>query len=334
MWPTVRGRRWAGCILVLSALALLDVLWINKANQTYAKDYLNRSIGLSAGTYATCRIINGGVSSIQESSISISPWGIGIEYEAGQVLDPINDATERLSDACVKSMALLGVQRLLLSAVNRFTLVPFYVLLAGFLLSVRCAGARGLAVFLGRAALLLLLLRLSPPALCYLGTHINEHYFAPRMRVEQGRLAKVRAIAMAEFENEIPSMQPEGTAADGSLAAIAQFLTDFRDRIAAVSASLQHRAASLSNAVLYMKDHFGRISQSLAQLFALVIEKIVVQVFLLPLAILFLLKQVFSFASGERFERFLQSIPSTARRIQGSRRKNRPAAGPCGSVPG
>ena len=104
---------------LLAVIALLDYFWIAPANQTYAKSYLNESIVLSASTYATCRVINGGVSSLQESSISISPWGVGIEYEAGQILDPINDAVERLSEACVHSMALLGVQRIVLGIINQ-----------------------------------------------------------------------------------------------------------------------------------------------------------------------------------------------------------------------
>ena len=72
-----RGKvAWLGALLL--GVALVDYLWISPANQTYAKRYLNESIVLSASTYATCRVINGGVSSLQESSISISPWGVGL----------------------------------------------------------------------------------------------------------------------------------------------------------------------------------------------------------------------------------------------------------------
>ena len=127
-------REKTGLILaLLGAVALLDYVWISPANQTYAKRYLNESIVLSASTYATCRVINGGVSSLQESSISISPWGVGLEYEAGQILDPINDAVERLSEACVHSMALLGAQRIVLGIINQYGIFPFYIALVVFL---------------------------------------------------------------------------------------------------------------------------------------------------------------------------------------------------------
>ena len=198
-----RGKvGWLGALLV--GVALLDYLWISPANQTYAKRYLNESIVLSASTYATCRVINGGVSSLQESSISISPWGVGLEYEAGQILDPINDAVERLSEACVHSMALLGAQRIVLGIINQYGLIPFYLTLVAFLLLVFLAKGQRFARLFGRLALVLLLLRVSTPILCLLGTLLNQQYFDPRIGQQADELAKVREIAWEEFDTEVP----------------------------------------------------------------------------------------------------------------------------------
>jgi hypothetical protein len=296
------------CLALFAGGVALDVLWLLPANRTYARDYLDRSIALSVGTYATCRVINGGVSSIQESSISISPWGIGIQYEAGQVLDPINDATERLSEACVKSMALLGVQRLLLSAVNTYTVIPFYAFLGLFLMGVSLTRVRGPTVFAGRLALLLLLLRLSTPVLCWIGTEMNEQYFSPRIDEEQAKLSEVKAIALAEFEAEMPELTSESRPVEGRMDAIAQFFTEFRDRIVSLSYAVRHRASSLSEAVVYMKDHFGEITLSLARLFSLVIEQVLVQVFLLPLGILYLLKKIYEGISGEHLQQLVDRL--------------------------
>ena len=164
-----RGK--IGWILgLLVVVGLFDYFWISPANQTYAKRYLNESIVLSASTYATCRVINGGVSSLQESSISISPWGVGLEYEAGQILDPINDAVERLSEACVHSMALLGAQRIVLGIINQYGIVPFYLTLISFMLLIFLGKGRRFARLFGRLALILLLVRLSTPVLCFLGS--------------------------------------------------------------------------------------------------------------------------------------------------------------------
>jgi hypothetical protein len=282
------------CPVAFLVLVWVDVSWLNVANTSYARHYLDESIGLSVGTYAMCRIINGGVSSIQESSVSISPWGIGVDIEAGQVLDPINDATERLSDVCVKAMALLGVQRLLLGVVNAYTIYPFYLLLALFLFALSFLGKRPLTLLLGQGALLLLLVRLSTPALCLIGSAVNQNYFSPRIAEEQAKLRAVKEIAMAEFEAELPVLTTGSTGAEGRFVAVAQFLADFRDRIVAISGAIQHRASSLAHALAYLRTHFEEVSRSLAELFVLVIEKIIVQVFLLPLALLYLLKRIYA----------------------------------------
>lgn len=295
-------------VLVVLAIGLLDFTWINRANQTYAKDYLNESIALSAGTYATCRIINGGVSSLQESSISISPWGIGIEYEAGQVLDPINDATERLSDACVKSMALLGVQRLLLSVVNHYTIIPFYGLLAAFVVSVFVLRNRKLALFAGRLAILLALLRVSTPLLCLVGSQANHRYFAPQVQEQQQRLKAVKEIAMEEFKAEVPRVEIDAHVEGGSLESIARFFSNFRDRIIGTSSLIKHRVTSLGRAVGYMKDHFDEISESLAMLFVLVIEKVIVQVFVLPLLVWLLMRKAFQWLAGESLDGWIRGL--------------------------
>lgn len=292
-------------LVVFGFLAFVDFRWINPANQTYAKRYLNASIALSAGTYATCRLINGGISSIQESSISISPWGIGLEFEAGQILDPINDATERLSDACVKSMALLGTQRLLLAIVNTYTVLPFYLLLGGFLITLPFAQFPTLTTLLGKGALLLLLLRLTTPILCLAGTAANDRYFAPQINTQQTRLAEVKHIAQKEFEFEIPVLTSISRSSGGRFDEIIYFFTDFRNRIITVSANMKHRIASLSEAIKYLKANFGEVSRSLAMLFVLVIEKIFVQVFLLPLTLLYLLKKLFSALTGENLNQFV-----------------------------
>ena len=196
---------------LLAVIALLDYLWIAPANQTYAKSYLNESIVLSASTYATCRVINGGVSSLQESSISISPWGVGIEYEAGQILDPINDAVERLSEACVHSMALLGVQRIVLGIINQYGVFPFYLALCVFLGCLLVGKGARFARLSGRLALLLLLLRVSTPVLCFLGSQLNHQYFDPRIEEQAGQLAEIRELAWAEFETDSPAFLRESS---------------------------------------------------------------------------------------------------------------------------
>ena len=287
---------------LLAVIALLDYLWIAPANQTYAKRYLNESIVLSASTYATCRVINGGVSSLQESSISISPWGVGIEYEAGQILDPINDAVERLSEACVHSMALLGVQRIVLGIINRYGVFPFYLALCVFLGCLLVGKGERFARLSGRLALLLLLLRASTPLLCFLGSQLNHQYFDPRIQEQTEQLAEMRELAWAEFETESPVLEEKTASAAPHLSVLPDFLRDIGNKVSHYAKWMQKRTGALKDALLYFRDHFSEIMESLTALFVLMIEKIILLAILLPLGLLYALRKAYRWLAEEELD--------------------------------
>jgi hypothetical protein len=287
---------------LLAVVALLDYLWIAPANQTYAKRYLNESIVLSASTYATCRVINGGVSSLQESSISISPWGVGLEYEAGQILDPINDAVERLSEACVHSMALLGAQRIVLGIINQYGVFPFYLALCVFLGCLLVGKGARFARLSGRLALLLLLLRVSTPVLCFLGTQLNHQYFDPCIEEQAEQLAEIRELAWAEFETEPPALAEPAVGNKQPLSILPNFLRQIGSKVSHYAEWMQKRTGALKDALLYFRDHFSEIMESLTALFVLVIEKIILLAILLPLGLLFALRHAYRWLAEEELD--------------------------------
>ncbi len=302
--------------VTLAVVALVDYLWIVPANQTYAKRYLNESIVLSASTYATCRVINGGVSSLQESSISISPWGVGLEYEAGQILDPINDAVERLSEACVHSMALLGAQRIVLGIINRYGMVPFYLALVAFLgLALWGKGSR-FARLAGRLAIILLLLRISTPVLCFLGTLLNHQYFDPRIESHSGELAKVHQLAMAEFETEAPQVARSSAGIEDPLSMLPDIFLEIGRKVAGYSQWMKNRAEALSGALAYLRDHFTEILESMTALFVLILEKIILLAILLPIGLLFCLRKAYRWLAEEELDQWIGNL------FSGSENKN------------
>ena len=311
-----RGKvGWVAALLVV--VTLVDYLWISPANQTYAKRYLNESIVLSASTYATCRVINGGVSSLQESSISISPWGVGLEYEAGQILDPINDAVERLSEACVHSMALLGAQRIVLGIINQYGLIPFYLTLVAFLLLVFVGKGRRFARLFGRLALILLLVRLSTPVLCFLGTLLNHQYFDPKIEHHTAELEKVQELAWAEFDLDVPEIAPQSTDPVTGIWGFPEFLRNIGQKISWYTEWMKKRAEALADALRYLKENFTDILECLTGLFVLVIEKIILLAILLPLGLLYCLRKAYRWLAEEELDQLITSLFEPERNPKG-----------------
>jgi len=291
---------------LLAVVAAVDYCWIAPANQTYAKRYLNESIVLSASTYATCRVINGGVSSLQESSISISPWGVGLEYEAGQVLDPINDAVERLSEACVSSMALLGAQRIVLGIINQYGVFPFYFSLCLFLGFLLIGKATRFARLFGRVAILLLLLRAATPVLCFLGTLLNDQYFDPKIDEQSAKLNEIREVALAEFETETPELS-NISSVESPLSLLPEIFRQIGSQVTHYAEWMKERILSLKEALFYLKSNFSEIMECLTSLFVLVIEKIILLAILLPLGLLYALRKAYCWLAQEELDVWIAS---------------------------
>lgn len=94
------------CILLLLPAARIPILDAN--TDTYFKEAITKA-GVA---YATCRAINASVSIIKDSELQLEPAGVGVSLAIGQVLDPIDDMTERLSTVIVTAITSLGVQKL------------------------------------------------------------------------------------------------------------------------------------------------------------------------------------------------------------------------------
>jgi hypothetical protein len=54
------------------------------------------------------------VSTFQESCVNIEPAGMGVTIALGQILDPLNDMTERVSDIMVISLISIGIMKIMI----------------------------------------------------------------------------------------------------------------------------------------------------------------------------------------------------------------------------
>ena len=121
-------------IIGAAALALIAVSFhgeLDRFAQGEVADTTNESIGI----YVVSRAINALVSVLQTSEIKLP---LLASAEVGQMLDPVNDAVERLSSILVWAVGSLFVQRILLevaaSPVFKWVLCSIGVAMTAFLL--------------------------------------------------------------------------------------------------------------------------------------------------------------------------------------------------------
>ena len=101
--------------LILASITILLVLisWIGILDYlSYA--YLAESLQSALSSYGLSRTLNGIISVLQTSTLSIGVASVSV----GELLDPINDIIERFSELLTLSIASLIVQKILLGIVS------------------------------------------------------------------------------------------------------------------------------------------------------------------------------------------------------------------------
>lgn len=244
-----------------------------------AQSYLAEASFDSGKTYLAVRGLNAVVSVLQESQVSISPAGVGVNLAVGQVLDPLDDMTERLSDVLVLSTAVVGayaVLQPLISAVSGLGLqLLLFTLTALFLGQGVChwrnRAAPPLLLALTRSGLviggMLLGLRVMAPAATGLGHLADVRY------IEPGRAAAVEVLEAATPKLGDLSTLPRS---DGWL-----------DTVTGVGGAALERAQQISRAMQALLGNAEAIIEALLRLFTLFVTRLILNAFLIPLGCVF-----------------------------------------------
>ncbi len=235
--------------LLLIAAALLFAFPATKIPllDRQAEAYFSDAIQKAGLAYATVRIINASVSVIKDSQVQLEPAGIGLSLAIGQVVDPLDDLTERLSDVLITAIASLGIQRLLHGigvSLAPPLLAGLLVLLAG-LMWLRRWGTDPLCRLLLGVSVLVITGRFFLPASAVVNDFLYRGFFLDD--ITQAR--QTLALATAELEQLKEIRLPEVNGIAGTLKNSTAFLTtkaiQFKDALVAISHDMGDIVANL-----------------------------------------------------------------------------------------
>ena len=241
-----------------------------------AEKYFQNSITKAGVSYGVCRLINGTVSVIQQSSVQLEPAGIGMSLAVGQIVDPINDMVERLSNVLVLSITSLGIQEL--SYEISIALAP--PILAGLLLVLSgLLWFKSDKLFALQKVVLNVLIIVSIARFCLpISSIANEflqtHFFEDRIVEARGALAEGTADLDKLKDVDLPEY-------DGIL-----------ETIESSASYIKHKSVEFKNAVRITIENKSLIIENLLQLTFLYLGVFVIQVLLLPLTIFWFLMRL------------------------------------------
>ncbi len=238
-----------------------------------ADAYFDEAITKAGLSYATCRVINATVSVIKESHLQLEPAGVGLSLAVGQILDPINDMTERLSDVLVMAITSLGVQELTYEI--SLTLAPpiFAVFLLALSLLLWFQNDR--IIRLQKATMSILLIigiaRFCLPLSSIANEFLQDNFFTDKISDANNELA----LGVADLDQLKDITLPEY---DG-----------FMEAIENSASFLKQKSIHFKDAIAVTVSNRGNIIENLLKLTFLYIGVFFIQVIILPLLIFWLL---------------------------------------------
>ncbi|MBE0491206.1 MAG: hypothetical protein IBX44_03025 [Sulfurospirillum sp.] len=233
---------------------------------TKADQYFSQTITQASIAYATVRTLNATVSIIQESKLQLEPAGIGVSLAVGQVLDPLNDMVERVSNVLVFSIASLGVQKLLFEITLSFfaSLAAILLIIISLLSLLEFAWVKIVQKAMLQFAILLIVARICLPFSALANDFLAKNFFEPR--INQANLAlefKSNSLKIIE-DIQLPSQGTFSILTHG---------VDF----------LTKKATDLQDMIQYLTQNASNMIENLLTLTFLYASIFLVQVLLLPL---------------------------------------------------
>ena len=244
---------------------------------TMTDTYFREAITKAGTAYATCRVINASVSIVKDSSLQLEPAGVGLSLAVGQVLDPIDDMTERLSDVLVTAITSLGVQKLAYEISVSFAppILSIFLFAMSILIWFENERLTSLQKTITRLILLIIIARFFLPISSVADEYLHKHFLADQISDANTKLA----VGSAELNKLKDFSLPDIDGVLGTIENSASFL--------------KQKTTEFKNALVATVTNAGDIIENLLKLTFLYVGVFLIQVIILPLlSFWFLVKTV------------------------------------------
>ncbi|MCV6606743.1 MAG: hypothetical protein OIF32_00900 [Campylobacterales bacterium] len=253
--------------LFLLIFSSTSIYGVDKQGKEFYQDSLKKAVV----AYASIRGINAVVSVIKESDLEVAPTGMGISLAVGQILDPIDDMVERVSDVLVVAIVALGVERVLmeLGASLGFTAIGILLIPITALLWIKHKYSHKIMNFLIKLVIFILILRFFLPISSYLNTYINDVYLNGQILEGQ---KKLDLIKVDEKIGEFKVVEGE---------------SGFIKQISSTVQTVKIKTTELQEVFIKIKENSTALIEGMITIITVYILSFILQVILIPLGVYF-----------------------------------------------
>ncbi len=270
--PTIRKIYWSLLGIMLAATLFFSSGFKIPMMDKKADSYFTKAIQKAGAVYVTCRVINASISVIQNSNIALEPAGVGVSLAVGQVLDPIDDMTERLADVLVTAIVSLGIQKLGYEMSVSFTppILAILLFILSLLIWFKNRKIKSFQKAIVKITMIVIIVRLCLPVSSFANDFLYQHFFK-----EQIYEAKQMLSVHSDSLDSIGTFNlPEIDGVLGTIKNSASLLID--------------KSREFQHALVKVVNNMTDIIANLVKLTTLYVGVFLIQVILLPLLIFFI----------------------------------------------
>ena len=187
--------------LVLSSTELID---------QSGKKAIDQSLKTAFTAFATARVVNAGISIFQGTQVSVTPFGLGMTFAPGEVLDPVNDLIERFSWVMFASTSSIAIQKVFMDMLTTGGFVTFFQLM--FLLTLAVTwlpkSPPRVKCFLVKVSIVLVFLRFTVPILFTLNGAVYDNFLGETIKTASANI-KLLDEKVKQVHNNLLSFDEE-----------------------------------------------------------------------------------------------------------------------------
>ncbi len=268
-----------------------QIPYIDRKGDEYFKTATKEAVAV----YAVARLTNALVSVAKETEIEISPFGMGITVHIGQLLDPLDDATERLSAVLTTSMAVLGIMKISKEILQIYTFKLISYLLIFFLPGLWIKKLKNFSRTVLNIVIILLAVRLALPVCGVINDFLYKDYFKPNIDKSLSVFSTVKEYEKNLYPESFSlpdNFQQELNQEEGfSLNPFSKF-SSFKDKFESFLDTTKEKATELKAIIIHLWQHKGELVESLVDLIVMEVSMVFIQVIALPLTVVWFLTKL------------------------------------------
>lgn len=277
-------------------------------------EYFETATKKALVTYGTTRVLNAVVSVAKETEVEVSPLGVGLTIHLGQFLDPIDDATERLSLVLTTSIAALGLMKIIKELLQIYTFKIVSYLLIFLLPGLWIKRLRNFSKTVLNIVILLFAARLALPVCGVINDFLYRDYFEPEINKAllvfkglreyeqkfspQNFSADSLGIDSVEDYESYQRVEDQNENEKSMWDSLKEKINNFnpiseigslKENISLMWDTTKEKIREINDFLIHLWQAKGEIVEALSKLIVLEVSMIVIQVLLLPFTIIWMI---------------------------------------------